>query len=267
MSRRTMALGMIVTACLFLPGSTLHSQNAIDSLVTNEGWTNVQMMSGGDKDWFQDLIDRTNWNLSAYPKGECKRVADAADAMLSLGNELWYWGDHTGVYGMHSEFVTASHGGGHWVAFDKGTVQGNDALALETFLEEAAHHAANPPTIDPRTGDTLAVDTAFVMHSYESTPGATDFRADFATDCGKLKPKEEDDEDDPDGNGGDPVEPVCEEKLVAVYYTVYESEIGTGQTCFSSDDVDGFTWCHGVRANLLVPKTKVKWETQTVCSS
>lgn len=84
--------------------------------------------------------------------------------------------------------------------------------------------------------------------------------------CHDEAREEEDDEDDPNG-GGDPVEPVCEEKLVAVYYTVYEREYRTGGTCLSSDDADGSDWCSGVGTWVKVRKTKVKWETQTVCSS
>lgn len=81
--------------------------------------------------------------------------------------------------------------------------------------------------------------------------------------------KENEDEDpDPGEGGGDPPEPVCEEKLVAVYYTVYVREYRTGKTCLSSDDADGSTWCGGtVGTWVKVPKQKVKWETQTVCSS
>ncbi len=148
-------------------------------------------MPAGDKSWFQDLIDRTNWNLSAYT--ECSVVKDAAEAMLSLGNMLWYWGESPSYYGMYKEYMT-TQGGGHAIIFDEPTIRGQDSLALETFLEEAAHFAADPPTIDPATGDTLAVDTAFALHSYDSAPGPTGFRADFAGKCGKLPVEEEEDE-------------------------------------------------------------------------
>ena len=80
-------------------------------------------------------------------------------------------------------------------------------------------------------------------------------------------PEKEDEDDDPDPGGGDPLPPVCEEKLVAEYYTVYEREYRTGDACLSSDDVDGATWCSGVGTWVQVPKQKVRWVTQTVCSS
>ena len=199
MMRRAIIPAIAALGCLAAPAA-LHAQNnAIEQGLMNEGWTSVRGMPEADVSWFQGLIDNTNWNLSAYP--ECTRVAAAADAMLANSNELWYWGDLTGVYAMHKEYVT-NMGGVHAVIFNRRELNGKDALSLETFLEEAAHHAADPPTIDPVTGDTLAVDTAFVMHSYESAAGPTDFRADFATDCGKLKKKEDEDDDGPGGNTG-----------------------------------------------------------------
>jgi len=93
------------------------------------------------------------------------------------------------------------------------------------------------------------------------------FTAYDAEACAKWRPLEEDDDEGDPNGGGDPVKPVCEEKLVAVYYTVYEREYRTGDTCLSSDDVDGADWCSGVGKWVKVRTTKVKWETQTVCSS
>ena len=79
--------------------------------------------------------------------------------------------------------------------------------------------------------------------------------------------KEEEDDDPNEGGGEDPTEPVCEEKLVPVYYPVYERELRRSTVCTASDDVDGTGGCSTAYRYVLVPKQKVKWETQTVCSS
>ncbi len=90
-----------------------------------------------------------------------------------------------------------------------------------------------------------------------------------AEDCQMVVKKEEEDDDEPnEGGGEDPTEPVCEEKLVPVYYTVDERELRRSRACTASDDVDGTGGeCRWVYEWVLVPKQKVKWETQTVCSS
>ena len=270
MMRRTLVPTIAALGCLAAPAA-LHAQvDAIQQGLVNEGWQSVQRMPEADVSWFQGLIDKTNWNLSAYP--ECTRVADAADAMLSNSNELWYWGALTGVYAMHKEYVT-NMGGVHAVIFnDLEITRAKEALALETFLEEAAHHAADPPTIDPVTGDTLAVDTAFVMHSYESPAGPTDFRADFATDCGKLQKEEDEDDDGPGGNTGTTT--TCEEKPVYNRWTEWESEsVQTGWEWVGVHDPMRGTDDNPVQR--LVPVFEVVWKevqkgawgTETVCTT
>ena len=81
--------------------------------------------------------------------------------------------------------------------------------------------------------------------------------------------EEDEEEDEPNEGGGEnPTEPVCEEKLVPVYYVVDERELRRSRACTASDDVDGTGGeCRWVYEWVLVPKQKVKWETQTVCSS
>ena len=87
-----------------------------------------------------------------------------------------------------------------------------------------------------------------------------------AIDClSKVKKEEDDDDPDPNG-GGDPLPPVCDDKLVAEYYTVYEREYRTGTVCLPWDSV-GANWCSGVGKWVKVRKQKVRWVTQTVCSS
>ena len=88
MMRRAVVAALALAVCMAASGN-LHAQtDALVPFLTAEGWTDISDANAA-KSHFQDLFDRTNWNLSTYT--ECATVKDAADGLLTATNGLFYW--------------------------------------------------------------------------------------------------------------------------------------------------------------------------------
>lgn len=214
-------------------------------------WTAFRAASSSDiAVWTAKANDNSKWD----PRCDAVGAAILNDPTFSVqGNtldalsntDIWW---ATDIYGIAwGESLTPKK-----IVIDS-TIAVDEAFG--TLIHEAQHYAQR------------AVSDAEIVAINDSLGALTQGTLWLEHCHDEAKEEEEKDEDDPNEGGGETPEPVCEEKLVAVYYAVYEREYRTGTACLQSDDVGNANWCSGVGTWVKVRKQKVKWESQTVCSS
>ena len=242
---------LAVLACTVLLPAALHAQGvaaAREKAMRDNNWGPIQQNDGtyaylsarseADMERWRDLLDKAQW--STVSGIDCEQ--HQLDMEKFYNGAPMYWAVDVMPHSAGRDGQTIRATDGNVVEFlsvFNWEISRSDDEMLNLLLHEGWHWV------------------------HKETEEGTD--AEDAERCAALSLEEED--DDEPGGGENPTEPVCEEKLVAVYYTVYEREYRAGTPCLASDDIDGATWCHGVGTWVLVAKQKVKWETQTVCSS